>query len=217
MENLSYIDVLGMFKKLSESMSNNCDYLCSLDSIMGDGDLGITMKKGFLSVYEYLKMSKSEDIGEVLSGAALNMMRTVPSTMGTLMASGLLAGASGMHNKETINTSDFAKFLESFSEGVRKRGKCVPGDCTVLDALVPASEMARKASDEGRSILEVAKAAFNGALSGVEQTKNMVTTKGKAAVFKENSIGKPDQGAIAASIMIKAFYDYILLSVEGEF
>ena len=40
-------DVIKMFESVSEEMAAHTDELCQMDARLGDGDLGLTMKKGF--------------------------------------------------------------------------------------------------------------------------------------------------------------------------
>ena len=102
--------------------------------------------------------------------------------------------------------AEFAAFLDGFCAGVAKRGKCAPGDRTIYDALSAASERAGQAQRAGRNLDEVSKAAWEGALEGVERTKQMMPKFGKAAVFSEKAIGNADQGAVAAGLLMEAMY-----------
>ncbi len=63
------------------------------------------------------------------------MASVVPSTMGTLMASGIMSGGKKTAGKEKLDAPGYLLFLQGFAEGIAKRGKCVRGERTVLDAV----------------------------------------------------------------------------------
>ena len=108
-----------------------------------------------------------------------------------------------------MDAKDLAVFFEGFANGIKKRGKCEAGDRTIYDALLEAKEAAKIAADENKDIKEVAKAALEGALKGVEATKDMVPKFGKAAVFAAKAKGIADQGAVAGYLMVKGVYEFL--------
>lgn len=75
---------------IAEVMQENRENLIQLDSIVGDGDLGLTMSDGFKAASESIQNTDETDIGKLLYMAGKAMSVAVPSTMGTLMASGLM-------------------------------------------------------------------------------------------------------------------------------
>src|SRR5690606_11490981 len=116
---------------------------------------------------------------------------------GTLFRSGGKAFAG----KDAVDGDAFAAFLENGLEAVLKRGGVTEGQKTIIDALAPAARAARAA---GGSLADVSAAAARGALDGVEATKGMIATTGKARSLGERSIGHPDPGAISVSIILVA-------------
>ena len=59
--------------------------LIELDGAMGDGDLGLTMVKGFTAVAEEIRALDETDMGKIMMKLGMKMNATVPSTMGTLI------------------------------------------------------------------------------------------------------------------------------------
>ena len=90
MKTLNTEDIKKIFKNIKVIMQENEDRLFKLDSLMGDGDLGLTMKNGFDKAYESISGFEEEDIGKIFMKAGMTMASAVPSTMGTLMATGLM-------------------------------------------------------------------------------------------------------------------------------
>jgi len=153
------------------------------------------------------KAKASDAVHGNLFKAGMKMSSVVPSTMGTLMASGIMEAGKSLNEKDKIEAADLAVFFESFAAGIKKRGKCEAGDRTIYDALFPAGKEAKKVSDG--SILEVAMAALQGAEAGVEATKDMLPKFGKAAVFASKAKGVADQGAVAGYLMVKGVYLFL--------
>lgn len=214
MEQIKSNQIKDMLASIAKRMEENREFLCSLDQQMGDGDLGITMSKGWKAAADTAREIEEQDIGKLLMKCSLKMSSTVPSTMGTLMASGLLEGGKRVSGKEYMGTTELADFLLGFSDGIKKRGKCNSGDRTVLDSMMPAAEVAgqNKNGSLENQIEEVVKAAR----AGMEATKNMIPKFGKAAVFTQKAQGVIDQGAAAGVLVLEGLCNYILAGVDKE-
>ena len=195
-------DLPELFESIAKVFVEKKDELCAMDANMGDGDLGLTMSKGYSAMPDLIRENTVENnVGKTLFKAGMKMASVVPSTMGTLMASGIMEAGKSLNEKDKIDAKDLALYFESFAAGIKKRGKCEAGDRTIYDALVAAGERAKEAADG--SLLDVARAALKGANEGVEATKDMLPKFGKAAVFSAKAKGIADQGAVAGYLMVK--------------
>ena len=145
MNEIKSSDWTAILQSVAQVMTDNADHLCEMDARMGDGDLGLTMKKGYCALPEIYVGLEEADMGKRLSKSGMKMSSVVPSTMGTLMSSGWMEGGKRLVGKETVDAAGYAAFLRGFADGIIKRGKCAPGDRTVLDAVQPAAEAAEKA------------------------------------------------------------------------
>ena len=193
-----------LFAGAARIFAEKKDELCEMDARMGDGDLGLTMQKGYGALPDLLKENmQPEDPAKTLMKAGMKMSSVVPSTMGTLMSSGIMEGGKALKGKTEIGPNEIADFLEGFAGGIQKRGKCEPGDRTILDAMKPAAEAARRAAEAGGSLEAVLDAAVKGAEEGVRATESMVPKFGKAAVHAAKAAGVPDQGAVAGKYLLE--------------
>lgn len=201
-----------LFEAIAERFVEQEDELCRMDEELGDGDLGITMRKGFTALPEKLRSMEEPDFSKKIRKAGIEMTDLVPSTMGMLMGTGISNGGKALEGRQELDGDGLADFLDGFCEGIIKRGKCSRGDCTVLDSIAAAAEEARRVlrKDISASLEEVSAAALKGAKRGVEETKEMVPKYGKAAVHAQSSVGMADQGAVAGMIMIQGIVDYIM-------
>ena len=73
------------------------------------------------------------------------MAAVAPSTMGTLMASGIMEGGKALVGCACMRAGDYCRYLQGFAEGIAKRGRCKRGDCTVLDAIGTAADALKEA------------------------------------------------------------------------
>ena len=191
-------------------MDENKEYLIELDAASGDGDLGLTMSKGFAAGKEFALASAEQDIGKLLFGIGSAMAKAAPSTMGTLMASGFLKAAKALKGKTELTAEDFAAFAGEYYTGIQERGKANPGERTLLDALYPAANAISDAVKAGQTDLhELAEAGYKAALEGVEATKTMIAMHGKTVVHRAKLNGVPDQGAIVGSLFYKAWAETV--------
>ncbi len=205
-------DLPDMFETVAGKFSEKKEELCDIDAKMGDGDLGLTMEKGYSAMPGLIKENLEENnIGKTLFKAGSRMAALVPSTMGTLMASGIMEGGKRLNGESEIDSGKLAVFLRGFADGIKKRGKCEPGDRTILDAIDTAATYAEALLKDhpDPDLAMVSKAALDGAIKGCEDTKNMEPRFGKAAVHAEAAKGVCDQGATAGKYLIEAINSYI--------
>ena len=188
MEKLTLNQIPDVFVPVAEIFAQKKEELCDMDAKMGDGDLGLTMDKGYGALPNILRENLSEgDFGKVFMKSGMKMASIVPSTMGTLMSSGLMV-----------------------AEGIAKRGKCAAGDRTIYDALYSAAKKVNESltNSPNLSFLEISEIALIGAEEGVEATKCMIPKFGKAAVFSAKANGIADQGAVAGYYLLVGIHNY---------
>lgn len=212
MEKLTCEQLPELFAAVGALFAAKKEELCAMDAQMGDGDLGLTMRKGYAALPDLLRDSMTQgDVGKTLSGAGMKMTSVVPSTMGTLMASGIMSGGKALKGKAELDAAGLSAYLTGFADGIQKRGRCERGQRTILDAVGAAADRAAAliAARPDATLREVMDAAVAGAGEGVEATRTMTPVFGKAAVFAAKAIGVPDQGAVAGRYMLIGMQDYI--------
>ena len=209
MNKLNSSDLEGLFAKIKDIMVENKENLFKLDSAIGDGDLGITMSTGFSKVYEMISALEEEDIGRAFMKVGMTLAETVPSTLGTLMATGFMRAGKTIKGKTEVDLPDSVLMASAFVEGIMERGKTEPKEKTIIDSLYPAFQALKLASEDGIDLKEGFKKAYEAAKVGAEATKEMLPKHGRAVWYGEKSIGKKDPGAVAGMLLIKAFYEYL--------
>lgn len=195
----------AVMKCCSDLMEENKQYLIDLDSALGDGDLGLTMTAGFAEGVSFVNSSAETDLGKLTMQMGMAISKKVPSTMGTLVASGFMGAGKAAKGKTELNAADFAAYMEGFVAGVMNRGKAAPGDRTLVDSLHPASEALSKSVAGGKDIGPALEDAVTAALAGVEATKTMKPKFGRAVYYGDQVLGKEDQGAVVGSLIFRGF------------
>ena len=198
------VDYIKRFlKETSIIMNRKKEDLTMMDSVFGDGDLGLTMSDGFTAAYKVAYSSTESDCGKVLYFAGKAMGSAVPSTMGTLMAAGLMEAGKELHGRTVLTAHDFTTLFSAWFTGVSKLGKAQIGDKTFLDGLHPAVESL--AGTENETLKERAKKAAAASKKGFDATKEMLAVHGRAATRGEKSRGIPDPGAAVAMYIMEGF------------
>jgi len=206
---MTNIDIDGLktiFSHLKSIMDENREMLIELDSVMGDGDLGITMQKAFTAAHAEVQDFTGKEAGQLMLKAGMKIAQAAPSTMGTLVATGFMKGGKSILKTEELTLSDLSVFFRAFTNGIMDAGKTKPGNKTIVDALEPAANALEKASVEGKNLADGIQMAYKAAREGVENTKNMKAQHGRAAYYQEKSIGVTDAGATVGALILEGFY-----------
>lgn len=214
MDKILFDQIPELFTSVGTLFIEKKEELCAMDARLGDGDLGLTMSKGYGSLPDLMRAEAegaAGDIGKMLMKAGMKMSSLVPSTMGFLMSTGIMEGGKALKGKTELDGASLAAYLKGFAAGVQKRGKCEAGQRTIYDAILPAAQAAEAlvTATPSATLAEVVTAALNAAKAGVEATKDMVPVFGKAAVHAAQCVGVEDQGAVAGYYKILGLYNYI--------
>ncbi|NTW72784.1 MAG: dihydroxyacetone kinase subunit L [Eubacteriaceae bacterium] len=196
-------DIKRMLSSISKVMNDEKDHLTELDSAMGDGDLGISMSKGFQILCDQFDTVEADDLGKLLMKLGMLLNANVPSTMGTLISICFIKAAKIGKGKKELNQEDLALMGQAAVDGVMERGKAKVGDKTMLDALVPAVDALSKAVAEGLALKETFKLAYEKAAEGVETSKKLKAVFGRAAYYGDKSVGSQDSGATAIALIFR--------------
>lgn len=166
------------------------------DTIVGDGDCGIGLKRGSEAVIKELDGGNlPTDAVGFLNKIIPVVENTMDGTSGAIYAIFLNALAFGLRAQDTgssqeVTAKTWAAAAKSALEDLAKYTPAAPGDRTLMDSLVPFVDTLSK----GGSVDDAAKASRKGA----EDTKSMKASLGRAVYVgsEEEWIGKvPDPGA----------------------
>lgn len=204
-QKLAPAEVRDMFKAVAARMIANVDLLTTVDQAIGDGDHGIGMRRGFAAVAEQMEVVDPKSVPALFKAVGMAILSKTGGAAGAVFGT-LFRSGGGALAEADFDADGLVAFLDKGLEDVQKRGGSKPGQKTMIDALVPAVEAARKATGQG--LAASLAAAAEGAARGVEDTKNMIATTGKARTLGERSLGHPDPGAVSIRLILEAMRDY---------
>ena len=201
---MNYDSLCKVITSISDIMTENKDYLVSLDQQNGDGDLGISMSSGYEAVKNYVIASEERDLGKLLMKYSSVFNEAAPSSLGTITAFGFMGMAKALKGKEEATFAECADALDAGLNKIMEKAKSKPGEKTILDALYPAIEVLK--NSDGSDKVAALKSAAEAAAEGSENTKNMKSVHGRAAYYAEKSIGTLDGGSVVGKLIFEAIY-----------
>lgn len=198
--------VRDMMRAVAQSLIDQTDVLTNADLTIGDGDHGVGMRRGFEAALEALGAEGTETAEAAYKAVGTAILSNTGGAAGAVFGTLFRAGSKAFAASGVIDDASFATAMEEGLAAVLKRGGVTEGQKTMVDALAPAARAARAAV--GKGLAAATAAAAQGALDGVEASKAMIATTGKARSLGERSIGHPDPGAISVSLILKAMQDF---------
>ena len=178
-----------------------------LDAVVGDGDFGYSLARGFEIVLHDWDTYDRSDIGTFLKKIAVVITSRIGGTSGPIWGTAFLRAGAKAAGKSELTGDDVVVMLRSAAEGISARGKAVLGEKTLLDALIPATDTIEAAVGRGASPAEIARAAATTTREAAEATKSMEAKRGRASYTGERSIGSVDAGAMALAIIAERIAD----------
>lgn len=206
MSGLSLQQTKQLFIEVADDIIANQDVLTEADRAIGDSDHGVGMARGFAAVKEDLSNTEVSDLGELLRATGTKLMMTIGGAAGAIYGTFFSSAGQNLTGVHFLDSGAFYRMLADGMAGVQARGKAQPGDKTIIDVLAPAVEKAAElqATDLGKSLDAVAEAAYQ----GMESTKGMVATVGRAKTLGERSLGYPDPGAVSMFLILKSMSEH---------
>ena len=196
--------VIAILKNIIAAIEENAQFLTDLDAAIGDNDHGINMARGFKKVDADLPGLAGKDIGAILKKVGMDLVSTVGGSSGPLYGTAFMKAGAKAAGKNEISLEDFIVMMDEAIGGVQLRGKAVKGEKTMLDAMIPAQEAMKAAAAGGADTAAVLQAGVKAAEEGVEYTKTIIATKGRASYLGERSIGHQDPGATSFTVILQA-------------
>ena len=201
--------ILEIIAAIAKKIEAEKIFLTELDNEIGDGDHGINLARGFRSVEKKLPTFADKDIGAILKGVGTQLVSTVGGASGPLYGTAFIKAGNVCKGKTSLTAEEFVAALEAAVNGIKMRGKAVEGEKTMLDALCPACKALKDGLDGGKNFVDALQDGVNAAAAGVEYTKTIIATKGRASYLKERSLGHQDPGATSSLFMLQTTLELI--------
>lgn len=199
-------DVEFVVRVIADTVLENEQYFSELDGVVGDGDFGYSIARGFEKVLQEWDNMDHTLPGNFLKNVSSAIVSAVGGVSGAIWGTAFLrAGMTlGTKTEAEITREDVIAMFRSAIEGMKKRGKSDLGDKTLLDALVPAVDTLEEAFNADKSTTVALEEAATTARESAEATRPMLAKRGRAAYTGERSIGTLDAGAVAMAVLFEA-------------
>jgi dihydroxyacetone kinase-like protein len=189
-------------RTIAQTAVDNEVEFSNLDAVVGDGDFGYSLARGFEIVVNDWDALEYEDAGGLLKKTALVLTKRIGGTSGPIWGTAFLRAGASLSGNPEPSGEDVIAALRAAIEGIKQRGNSDVGDKTLLDSLVPATDELEASLGDGSGVaLERAAAK---ARESAEATKGMLAQRGRASYTGERSRDSVDAGAMGVAVMFEA-------------
>ena len=195
----------------------NEQYFCELDAVVGDGDFGYSLARGFEVVLNDWRSIDRSSVDVFLRKVALAITGRMGGTSGPLWGTAFLRAASAFaESGGPLDGPTAVVMLRAAINGIETRGGAKLGEKTLLDALIPATDEIDRQVSSGAGRAETVRAAAAVAREAANATSSLQAVRGRASYTGERSIGSVDAGAIAVAVLFEALAEMWPVQAPSE-
>jgi dihydroxyacetone kinase-like protein len=199
------LDLRAGLERCDRVIARHARYLTRLDVILGDGDHGDNLVIGLRAASELLtELPTNTPPGEILQAVGHRLVAAVGGASGPLYGTACIEAGFQAGSSETLDGRAMASMFRAAADGLARRGRCQPGDKTILDTLAPAADAFGRAIDAGEPIPAAYSAAVDAGRTGMRSTRDLVARRGLALRLGERSVGHLDPGAVSCLLLLRA-------------
>ena len=195
--------------KMVKGIQENKAYLGEVDGLIGDGDHGMNMNKGF-TMFETQHGEEEFTFAEGLDNLGTILFTQIGGSMGPIYGTIFMDMAEAGEDLEDITVADLANMLATGLEGLQGIVDAQVGDKTLVDTLSPAVDALKAAAEAGTDMVQALEEMKAAAEKGMESTKDLVAKFGRSSRLGERSRGVLDAGSVSCCIILKAMADGII-------
>src|SRR5487761_2308513 len=166
-------DVEFVMSTITQTILDNETYFGELDAVVGDGDFGYSLARGFEIVQEDWANIDRSDPGTFLIKSAGAVSACTGGTSGPIWGTAMLRAGTQLRGKDEFTAEDVVRALRASVEGIKARGKAELGEKTLMDSLVPAIDTLEAEASAGKPQAEIARSMATTAREAAENTKTM--------------------------------------------
>lgn len=207
-------DGILVMKNLITTIAENKQYLSDIDGLIGDGDHGINMNKGFSRTGELLDFD-NDNLSTSFKKLSDVLMDEIGGAMGPLYGSFFRAMFRASKKHDMIDEAVFSEMLNLALKKIQDLSNAQVGDKTLIDALVPAVEAFDKSITDGADFTTALDAMKSAAEKGRNSTKDMAAKQGRASRLGERSRGVLDAGATSSCLILSSMAESIKNLIRG--
>jgi len=195
----------------ADAINQNAEEVTALDQAIGDGDHVINLQRGIHALMSQRHELVPLDWAAAWQKIGMTLMTTVGGASGSLLGTLFVAMAKAAKG-QVLDQSGFAAVFNQGVESMKERGKSDAGEKTMLDVLIPVANYLQASAQADRALVDVLIALQDVARAGVESTRDMLATKGRASFLEARTLGHIDAGAKSSQLIICAICPLLLAS-----
>lgn len=188
--------------ELADAIVANRAWLSEIDGLIGDGDHGVNMAKGFGRAAERIA-GRDLSLDAAMAELSDVLLTEIGGSMGPLYGLLFESMAEAVRGKDAIDAATFGAMLREGLEAVRGVGQAKVGDKTMIDCLEPAVEAWEAAVARGAGFEEAVAAMSEAAERGRDSTVDLVARVGRSARLGDRSRGVMDAGAASCCLLLQ--------------
>ncbi len=195
----------GVVRDLIDAIVANRQFLSEIDGLIGDGDHGINMAKGFTGCGTRLDAlgAQAASLPAALEQLSQALMDDIGGSMGPLYGNFFGGFVRMLAPHERLDAALFGDAFAAAVANVQAMGNAQVGDKTLIDTLVPALEAYRSLQAEGAEFTACLAGMSAAAATGRDSTKVLQARIGRSARLGPRSIGVLDAGATSCCLILQ--------------
>lgn len=195
----------GIVRELITAIVGHREFLSEIDGLIGDGDHGINMAKGFSGCgarLDAMEAGQAAQLPAALRQLSQALMDDIGGSMGPLYGRFFQGLAEVLEPEQEMDAALFGQALARAVADVQEMGKARVGDKTLIDTLAPALQAYRQSLQAGAGFREALQAMDAAAEAGKESTRHLQARIGRSARLGPRSIGVLDAGATSCWLIL---------------
>lgn len=205
-------------RKMIDTIVANRQYLSEIDGLIGDGDHGINMAKGFSSCATRLDAlgAKAQHLPTALSELSEVLMDDIGGSMGPLYGNFFTGFVDTLAPYQQVDAKLFAEALATAVQRVQTMGSAVVGDKTLIDTLAPALAVYNEQIQKNVPFAQALQAMIAAAEQGKDSTVALEARIGRSARLGARSVGVLDAGATSCFLILDAMAQGLLAHLNSN-
>ncbi|MCS5493345.1 dihydroxyacetone kinase family protein [Curtobacterium flaccumfaciens] len=197
--------VASAITAIRATIDDHADELGRIDAVAGDGDHGIGMQRGSTAADRAAQdaAARGAGAGSVLAIAGDAWSDKAGGTSGAIWGAALEALGRVLGDESRPTPATVQSAVHAAAEAVLAFG-AVPGDKTMVDALVPFDQVFSARVAAGDELVDAWSAASAAAQTAADATADLLPRMGRARTHGEDAVGTPDAGAISFALITAA-------------
>ncbi|WP_333686837.1 dihydroxyacetone kinase subunit DhaL [Methylococcus capsulatus] len=198
----------SLIESAASAIQSHAEEVTALDQAIGDGDHVVNLQRGLGALSKQAESLAALDWPAALQQIGMTLMASVGGASGSLYGTLFIAMGKAMKGRE-MNPANLAEAFSQGVEAMKARGKAERGEKTMLDVLIPVADVLKSAAEHAIAPGQLAEEVSRAAEAGMESTRDMLATKGRASFLGERVIGHVDAGARSSQLMISAIAEVL--------